>query len=87
MSRILTSWLTIFLLAGCTSVNAPSIYAFGSYFPSWLLCAFIGIIGAILVRVLFIRLGLDDALPLRLLVYVCLALIIAITTSLLFFAT
>jgi hypothetical protein len=43
--------------------------------------------GAVLVRLGFIHLGLDDALPLRLFVYVCVAIIIAIATSLLFFAT
>jgi len=85
--RILTSWVSAIVLAGCTTTNAPSIYAFGSYFPSWLFCAIVGIVGAVLVRVFFIRLGLDDFLPVRLLVYICVALIIAIATSLLFFAT
>lgn len=87
MPHIATSWLIAIALTGCTSTNAPSVYAFGSYFPSWLLCAVIGIIGAILLRIVFIRLGLDDVLPLRLFIYVCVALIVAIATSLLFFAT
>ncbi|MFV9474446.1 YtcA family lipoprotein [Advenella sp. RU8] len=85
MPRLITLWLVAVMLAGCT--NAPSVYAFGSYFPSWLLCAAIGIIGAVLVRVLFIFLQLDDALPFRLLVYISVALIIAIATSLAFFST
>ncbi|WP_353153047.1 YtcA family lipoprotein [Pollutimonas bauzanensis] len=87
MPHIATSLLIAIVLAGCTNSNAPSIAAFGSYFPSWLLCAAVGIMGAILVRLGFIHLGLDDALPLRLFVYVCVAIIIAIATSLLFFAT
>lgn len=74
-----------FILTGCS--YAPSVYAFGSYFPSWLLCAAIGILGTVLVRVIFIRLQIDDFLPLRLLTYLCVALIIAIATSLAFFAT
>ncbi|HLS52212.1 MAG TPA: YtcA family lipoprotein [Burkholderiaceae bacterium] len=74
------------VLSGCVSQRAPSIYLFGSYFPSWLLCAIIGIVGAALIRVLFIRIGLDDVLPLRLFVYVCIAIIITLLTSLLFFA-
>ncbi|GAA4416543.1 hypothetical protein GCM10023154_22760 [Advenella faeciporci] len=85
MPRLVMLWLVAAMLSGCS--NAPSVYAFGSYFPSWLLCAFIGIIGAVLVRVVFIRLQLDDALPLRLLVYLCVALIIAIATSMAFFST
>lgn len=85
MPRLLTSCLIAVALSGCASANAPSIYAFGSYFPSWLLCAVVGIIGSVGVRVFFIRVGLDDVLPLRLFVYVCVALIIGISTSLLFF--
>ncbi|WP_248289985.1 YtcA family lipoprotein [Advenella sp. EE-W14] len=85
MPRIVMLWLVAAMLSGCS--NAPSVYAFGSYFPSWLLCAFIGIIGAVLVRVVFVYLQLDDVLPLRLLVYLCVALIIAIVTSLSFFST
>lgn len=57
----------------------------GSYFPAWLLCAVIGIVGAALVRVLFIRIALDDMLPLRLLVYTCIALMIAMAIGLYFF--
>ncbi len=87
MRHIGMSWLIAIVLAGCISNNPPSVYAFGSYFPSWLLCAVIGIIGAVLVRLAFIRLGLDDELPFRLFIYVCVALIIAIATSLLFFST
>ncbi len=77
--------VTPFVLTGCS--YAPSVYAFGSYFPSWLLCAALGILGAVLVRVIFIRLQIDDFLPFRLLIYICVALIIAIVISLVFFAT
>ena len=42
-------------------------------------------LGAVLVRVVFIRLGVDDALPLRLFVYVALALGIAFALSLFVF--
>lgn len=77
--------LVTVMLSGCA--RAPSVYAFGSYFPSWLLCAIVGILGAVVVRVIFIWLRLDDYLPLRLLVYICVALIIAIITSLAFFST
>jgi hypothetical protein len=72
-------------LGGCMQAQAPSIPLFGSYFPAWLACAVVGILGAVLVRVVFVFIGLDDRLPLRLLVYVCLAAGIAFATSLLFF--
>lgn len=72
-------------LAGCGPARAPSFYMAGSYFPAWLLCVVIGIVGAILVRVLFVKISLDDILPLRSLVYTCVAVLIAIIVGLGFF--
>jgi hypothetical protein len=77
--------LLALVLAGCAEVRAPSIPLFGAYFPAWLACTAIGIIGAILVRVVFVLVGIDDRLPLRLLVYLCVAAIIAFATSLVIF--
>jgi len=73
------------LLAGCSPVGAPTIPMFGAYFPSWLACAFIGILGAVVMRLLFIRTGIDDALPCRLPIYVCLAASIGFLASILSF--
>ncbi|WP_269933387.1 YtcA family lipoprotein [Aminobacter sp. HY435] len=53
---------------------APSVPIFGSYFPVWIICAVLGVIAAVIGRQLFIFLGLDEFLPLRLLVYLCLAI-------------
>lgn len=72
-------------LAGCLAAGAPAIPLFGAYFPSWLLCAFIGIFGAVAVRLIFIRAGIDDALPVRLPVYVCIAAAIGFAVALLGF--
>lgn len=58
---------------------------FGAYFPSWLLCAVIGVLGAVLVRLVFVRAGIDDALPVRLPVYVCVAAGIGFAVALLGF--
>lgn len=60
-------------LGGCAARTSPSLPLFGAYFPSWLICATAGIIGAIVLRALFIRVGIDDLLPWRLIVYVSLA--------------
>ncbi|WP_431222814.1 YtcA family lipoprotein [Serratia sp. L9] len=73
-------------LSGCMQAQAPLLPLLGSYFPSWLLCAFIGVITAVIVRVVFIRLGIDEELRWRLFVYVCLALAVAFVCSLLLFA-
>lgn len=60
-------------VAGCSPLGAPTISLFGAYFPSWLASALVGILGAVLVRLVFIRAGIDDAIPARLPVYVCIA--------------
>ena len=69
-------------LAGCQAPLSPSVPLFGAYFPSWLIFLAGGIIGAIVLRVLFVRIGLDEVLPLRLLVYVCLAAAIGLVLAL-----
>ena len=69
-------------LGGCVAQTSPSLPLFGAYFPSWLICTTAGVIGAVLVRGLFIRLGIDDALPWRLLVYACIAAMIGFVLAL-----
>jgi hypothetical protein len=49
------------LLAGCN--GAPSRNILGSYFPSWMVCALVGLGVALLARVLFRVTGLLDELP------------------------
>ncbi|MCK0209557.1 YtcA family lipoprotein [Starkeya koreensis] len=60
-------------VSGCAPLGAPTVAMFGAYFPSWLASALVGILGAVLVRLVFIRAGIDDAIPVRLPVYVCIA--------------
>lgn len=60
-----------FLLPGCNTV--PSQNILGSYFPAWMLCAFIGILLAIIFHVIFIRIGVDEFIPGKLMVYTGLA--------------
>ncbi len=70
-------------LTGCGASLSPSVPLFGAYFPSWLICTAGGVVGAIVIRAAFVKVGLDEALPLRLLVYTCLAggigLVLALT--------
>jgi len=76
--------ISTFFLIGCRDAGAPTFSLFGSWFPLWLACAGVGIIAAILARVLLIFAGIDDVLPCRLLVYVCVALAGAFLSLLLF---
>lgn len=70
------------LLAGCTeTASAPAVPFLGAFFPSWLLSALIGIVIAIVVRVAFVRIGLDDVLPVRLLVYMSVAVLAGFLVS------
>lgn len=71
-------------LGGC-SAKAPTIFLAGAYFPSWLLCAVAGVLGAVLVRIVLVRLAIDDAMPFRLLVYICIAIVIGVLVSLVAF--
>ena len=70
------------LLSGCTGFASPAISLFGAYFPSWLACALVGVIGAVVARVLFVRIGIDAILPARLLVYACVAALIGFSVAL-----
>ena len=56
----------------------PQINVIGSFFPSWMLCALIGIVSALLVRRLFIRAGLDAYVGPPPLIYTSLALLVTL---------
>jgi|SRR5579862_2883685 hypothetical protein len=49
------------VLAGCD--GAPSRNILGSYFPSWMVCALVGIAVALIVRALFKAAGLLEEIP------------------------
>jgi len=56
----------------------PQINVIGSFFPSWMLCAAIGIGVAVLARWLFLRLGVDAYLGPRALVYPSLVILVTL---------
>lgn len=84
MPLFLYALLPLLLLSGCG--GAPSFAIAGSYFPAWLVFSFTSILLTIVIRVVFIRLGIDDALRFRLFVYVCIALSLCFISLLLFAA-
>src|SRR4029450_6567931 len=63
----------------------PQINIVGSFFPSWMLCALIGIVTALLARRLFIRAGLDPYMGPPPLVYASLLVLVALRLWLGFF--
>src|SRR5882762_4610856 len=59
------------LLSGCSS--APSRNILGSYFPSWMICALIGMGATVAVRALLAKTGIDAVLPMPIVVYLAFA--------------
>ncbi|HET7065457.1 MAG TPA: YtcA family lipoprotein [Rudaea sp.] len=67
--------MTSACLAGCA--GSPTQNIFGSFFPSWMLCVFGGLIFAIVMHRAFAAAGIDKAIPAPFLVY--LSLVVAFT--------
>ena len=63
----------------------PTINIIGSFFPSWMLCAAIGIVAAWLGRRLFIRAGLDPYVGPPVLVYSSLGVLVTLVLWVAFF--
>jgi hypothetical protein len=81
----LALFITSATLGGCARHGAPSFVLFGAYFPAWMLCAVIGIFGAIAARSIFIAVGLNSVLPFQLFVCSSLGLMVAALTWLTWF--
>ena len=71
------------VLAGCQRV--PSVTVLGAFFPSWMLCAIIGIALTLVVRWVLIAAGADGELGPRAAVYPALALALGLGAWLLLF--
>jgi len=63
----------------------PQINIIGSFFPSWMLCLLIGIVAALLTRLLLIRAGIDPYLGPRALVYPSLVVLVTLVLWVAFF--
>jgi hypothetical protein len=67
----------LLLLSGCSEAGAPSFEAFGAFFPAWMMCGAVGILGAVVTRVVLVSTPLA-VVPYRLLVCTAVGLIAAI---------
>ena len=63
----------------------PQINIVGSFFPSWMLCAAIGILAALLGRQLLVWAGLDPYVGPRALVYTSLGVLVTLVLWVAFF--
>lgn len=78
--------MTPVLLGGCSDSMPPYVVIFESYFPSWLICAALGCVAALIARVLLVRWAIDEYLPFPLLTYLAIAVVVMFLISLLVFA-
>jgi hypothetical protein len=83
LARLCLAAASLIPLTGCR--GAPSINLLGSFFPGWMLCIALGVIGALLLRQVFVRIGMESHLGPRPLIYFCLWLLITLASWLLFF--
>jgi len=83
--RVLVVVLTALSLEGCALRGAPSYNLFGAFFPAWLLCAAIGALGSLGIRAVALAIGLDAAMPLKLVTYLAFAATLALSIWLLLF--
>lgn len=75
---------SVAFLTGCSS--APSRNILGSYFPSWMICALIGLCATVAVRGLLVKVGIDKELPAPVVVYLALAVAFSLGLWLLWLA-
>lgn len=66
-------------------MHCPSLNVFGTFFPSWMLCALVGVVGAALAHRGFAAAGLEPFLKPRLLVYPSLSLALTFACWLVWF--
>ncbi|MFK2874810.1 YtcA family lipoprotein [Dyella lipolytica] len=64
----LTSTLSM-SMAACSA--SPSRNILGSYFPTWMVCALLGIVFVIVIRGVLVKTGVDASLPVPVIVYLC----------------
>lgn len=71
--RLQRSVLTLQALLLCGCARAPAFSIMGSYFPAWMLCAIAGIVLAVLLRLVVVRLKLEEYAWPTVLTYPCAA--------------
>ena len=81
--RVAFTLLAALFLTGCR--GAPSINVLGSFFPGWMLCMGLGLVGALVLRQAFVRTNIESHLVPRPLVYLCLWGLITLSSWLLLF--
>ena len=74
----------VLVLTGCSS--SPSRNILGSYFPSWMICALVGMAATVALRVVLAKLGMDADLPIPIVTYLAFATAVSLGMWLLWLA-
>lgn len=61
--------MSVAALTACSA--SPSRNILGSYFPTWMICALLGLFGVVILRAVLGKAGIDAALPVPVVVYLC----------------
>jgi len=77
------AFAALIFLSGCKA--PPSINLVGSFFPAWMLCVAIGLIGVLILRRVFVRTQIEAHLGTLPLVYLSLWVLLTLGSWLLFF--
>ena len=77
--------VTSCMLTGCSLAAAPSFELFGAYFPAWMLCALIGIVGAASTRVVFTTPAFNGMVPFQFAVCTAVGVIVALLSWIVLF--
>ena len=80
------SALGCLLLALTACSAAPSRNILGSYFPSWMICALVGMGATVVLRVALVKLGIDAELPAPVVIYMAFAIAVSLGMWLLWLA-
>ncbi len=75
----------LFALSGCAVRGAPSYILFGAYFPAWMLCALLGVLGGMGIRAGMVVTGLSYQLPYQLFVCVSVGVMVAVAAWFIWF--
>ena len=60
---------SVLALAACSA--SPSRNILGSYFPTWMICALLGLLGVVALRTVLGKTGINATLPIPVVVYLC----------------
>jgi len=85
MPRAVFLVITSCVLTGCSLAGAPSLELFGAFFPAWMLCALIGIVGAASTRVVLTTPAFTDVIPFQLAVCTAAGVIVGLLTWMVLF--